>query len=229
MKTLSAIVLMLILVPTAFCAGLYWESEMVTTGAPGGDKTDMIKTFHAGYAVRIEQADSITIMDLKSGKIYSLDPKSKSYREINVDEMFKGGKDEQAAQEFVAKMMEDVKVEKTSETRKIGDFNCTKYIVTMMGVNSVYWMTDDVKEFSNLRDETLKYADKFKNNPMLQKSLSMAGGIEKLSGFMIEVTSEVSLGTKPIKTTNTVKKVEKKDFDAATFAVPSDYTKMVSN
>lgn len=233
MKSLRNLIILcvvsMLVAPAALCAGLYWESEMKTSGSPGGEKTESIKTHHAGYAVRIEQGENTTIMDLKNGKIFNLEPKSKTYQEINVDEMFKGGKDELAAQEFVAKMMEDVKVEKTSEVKKIGEFNCVKYVVTMMGISSVYWMTDDVPQFAGLRDETLKYAAKYKDNPMLQKTLSMAGGIEKLTGFMIEVSSEISLGTQSIKTTNTVKKIVPKEIDPVMFTIPSDYTKLESH
>ena len=206
---------------------LYWESVVKTGGMPEGlpenlpkevrdqmlvqfkGETDTQKHYLTPYASRTETKQGITIIDFKTMTIYQLNPMNKTYTEISIPSMMKGQMGEMAK-----KMAEDSKVTRTNETKKIAGYRCRKYIVTIMGSKSEYWMSKDVegyREFEALNEKMLKKHPEFKQMQM--------GGFSGKEGFPVETTTNM-MG---IKTTTALEKIEEKPLNKALFKIPNGY------
>jgi hypothetical protein len=105
---------------------------------------------------------STTIMRLDKGLLYQIDHKKKTYKEmpLNVKQMIDENVAEQGedAKEFAAMAQEmaeafpesmEVKVTETPEKKKIGNWNCRKYLIdTKMAIgdtSSEAWATEELK------------------------------------------------------------------------------------
>jgi Domain of unknown function (DUF4412) len=204
-------------------ADFYWESQVTSSGMPGGqDKDEITKTYMKDGAMRTESSDGIMIMDMENGLIYQIDNVKKTYSELNLATMFSGDSE---AQQFMANMMksmaEDIKIEKMDETKKISGYKCTKYVVTIMGMQSEQWVTKDVKGYTELQKSSKKYLEKFKDNPMVKNMIGNPA-FDKVDGFPIQTVSQMG----NIKTMSTVTKIEKKSFGDKLLKPPAGYTKV---
>jgi hypothetical protein len=200
--------------------GLVWETEIVQSGKAGQkDTTDKTKTYHSGDAMRIESTDGITILNMKTGNLYQLDPQKKTYTERALNKMFDDSSQEgNSAEKMMSGMADLVKVEKTDETGTISGFKCIKYTLTIMGMVSEHWLTTDVASFKTLNAKAKENMKEMAKTPMLQSILGVASN-EKLDGFPVKTISQIG----SVKTTTTVKKVDNWKIDATKFEIPSDY------
>ena len=214
--------------PAVFAAeGLYWETEQITSGMPGANNSkNLIKTYQTEDAYRIDNPDGITIFKFRDGNIIRIDDKKKTYSETPLDQMFGDNeKDNARAREMMKKMAEDVKIEKTSETETINGYKCTKYNVSVMGIKTEQWVTEEIKAYNKLKEKIKKQVEKYKDNPMLSQMLGLSKDIEQVKGFpMKTVTKMGAFGAE-----NTVQKVEVKNIDDSIFAPPSDYAKVAGS
>ena len=214
-------------------AGLYWETKIVTGGMPKGlpknlpkeaqdqileqfkAKTEITKNYLTSYASRTETEGMIVIIDFDNMNMYQLDPGAKTYTKVNIVSMMG---------QMPEGMMKDMQVTPTNETRKIAGYKCKKYIVTVMGMKSEHWLSKDVKGYEEFK---AIYKKILKKNPGL-KQMPMTGMSGK-EGFPVETVSNV-MG---MKTTTTLKKIEKKSLSKELFKVPRGYKlrelKMPSN
>jgi len=223
---IAIIAFLLIWIPSSF-AGLYWETHMKMTGVPGGqDKDETTKTYMTEDSMRVDSSDGIMIFRLKDGVIYTIDTVKKTYSEMQLDNMFQGkdGESSKKAQEMMASMAQSMEVKKTSETKKISGYNCTKYIVSIMGMETEQWVTEDIKEFNKLRIAMRAYSEKYKSNPLVQSVVGNAS-FEDIKGCPIYSSSQFG----NMKTENKVIKVEVKKIDDDLFKVPSGYAKIESS
>ncbi|MBN1551823.1 DUF4412 domain-containing protein [bacterium] len=207
-------------------AGMYWESQVISTGVPGaGEGVKVTKNYQTDFALRTDNDDGITIFNFETGIFYSIDPEKKTYSETKLDEMFKPDDESaQFAQSFMKQMAENMSIKKTDETKEINGYNCTKYIVTIMGMDTIQWVTKDIEGYKELREAASKYAEKLKNNPQLSSMLGMGEAYKEIDGFPIKTTSEMG----PVKSETTVIKVEMKDLDKSLFSIPEGYAKVKS-
>jgi hypothetical protein len=206
-------------------ADLYWESEQVTKGAPGqADGTRIVKNYYTSRASRIETGDcKVMIMDLDKMTMVHLNPADKTYTESNMEE-FGGprnmpGMDKAQQKKMMESMMQSMQVTPTNETKTINGYKCRKHMVSVMMVNSEYWLSKDVKGYEELKAIGAKMAKSFEKNPML-KQMNIAGMMDKLDGFPVQTVSQVMRGT----ITNTLVKIEKKSLGDDLFKVPAGYT-----
>ena len=95
----------------------------------------------------------------------------------------KDKEDAERAEKMMKNMVKDVTVEKTDETQTINGRKCTKYNVTMMGISTEQWVTKDVKTFMELKEDTKKYMEKFKDNSMISQMMNMDTSAGKVDGF----------------------------------------------
>ena len=223
---LLALIFFLTLLPMAY-GDLYWVSVVKTGGMPKGlpknlpkevrdqmlaqfkGETDTQKHYLTSYASRTETKQGITIMDFESMTIYQLNPINKTYTRIDMRSMMKGQMGEMAK-----KMVEDSKVTRTNETKKIAGYQCRKYIVAIMGSESEYWMSKDVegyREFEALNEKMFKKHPEFKQMQM--------GGFTGKEGFPVETMTNM-MG---IKTTTVLEKIEEKSLSRGLFKIPSGY------
>lgn len=219
---------LVLMTSSAAMADLYWESDQETKGMPGRpDETRVIKTYLTAYASRTELEGQITIMNFDTKIMYHLNPKDKTYQQINMAEMGKPpemkGEKGQMQQQMMKNMMGNMQVTPTEETRQIAGYNCRKYLVSGMMMNSDYWLSKDVKGYEEVKEIGKKVAGVFDDNPMM-KQMNIAGMMSQLDGFPVQTVMNVMKGT----STTTLKKIEKKTLDKSLFTIPAGYTQTQS-
>ncbi|MCX5881783.1 MAG: DUF4412 domain-containing protein [Deltaproteobacteria bacterium] len=228
LKFLLFSVILGLMISSAAVADLYWESDQETKGMPGRpDETKVIKTYLTSYASRTEREGQITIMNFDTKIMYHINPQAKTYQQINMAEMGKPPeiKDEkgQMQQQMMKNMMGNIQVTPTQETRQIAGYNCQKYLVSGMMMNSDYWLSKDVKGYEELKEIGKKVTTIFDENPMM-KQMNIAGMMGQLDGFPVQMVMNIMKGT----STTTLKKIEKKSLDKSLFSVPEGYTQTQS-
>jgi len=221
-------VVLCLMTSSAAMADIYWESDQETKGMPGRpDETNVIKTYLTAYASRTEREGQITIMNFDTKIMYHINPQAKTYQQINMAEMGKPpeikGEKSQAQQQMMKNMMGNIQVTPTEETRQIAGYNCHKYLVSGMMMNSDYWLSKDVKGYEEIKEIGKKIAGIFDENPMM-KQMNIAGMMSQLDGFPVQMIMNIMKGT----STTTLKKIEKKSLDKSLFSVPEGYTQTQS-
>jgi hypothetical protein len=212
-----AVLLVAVLATWAF-AGIYYEQDMKTPAqagmAPQGHK---MVCYISGAKMRVEMqvptGNVISIWRFDQSKMYNLMPDNKMYMEMPIPK---------PSPEVEAKAQ--ATVTKTDETKKIGNYNCTRYDVTMKGlpgmpaegVTSQYWMTTDV----DVADEWAKFSETQGRSQSVKLFTDMAN----LKGFPILMEVNTPAG----KMTMTVTTVKKQDVPDSMFEIPADYTNMAA-
>jgi len=225
LKYLLFSVVLGLMISSVAMADLYWESDQETKGMPGRpDETKVIKTYLTEYASRTEREGQITIMNFDTKVMYQINPQAKTYQQINIAEMgkppeMKGEKGQQMQQQMMKNMMGNIQVTPTQETRQIAGYNCQKYLVSGMMMNSDYWLSKDVKGYEEVKEIGKKVSAIFDENPMM-KQMNIAGMMGQLDGFPVQTVMNIMKGT----STTTLKKIEKKSLDKSLFSVPEGYT-----
>jgi hypothetical protein len=228
LKLLLFSVILGFMTSSAAMADLYWESDQETKGMPGRpDETKVIKTYLTAYASRTEREGQITIMNFDTKIMYHINPQAKTYQQINMAEMGKPpemkGEKGQMQQQMMKNMMGNIQVTPTQETRQIVGYNCQKYLVSGMMMNSDYWLSKDVKGYEEIKEIGKKVAAVFDENPMM-KQMNIAGMMGQLDGFPVQMVINIMKGT----STTTLKKIEKKSLDKSLFSVPEGYSQTQS-
>jgi len=228
LKFLLFSIILGLITSSAAMADLYWESDQETKGMLGRpDETKVIKTYLTAYASRTEQEGQITIMNFDTKIMYHINPQAKTYQQINLAEMVKPpemkGEKGQMQQQMMKNMMGNIQVTPTQETRQIAGYNCQKYLVSGMMMNSDYWLSKDVKGYEEIKEIGKKVASVFDENPMM-KQMNIAGMMGQLDGFPVQMVMNIMKGT----STTTLKKIEKKSLDKSLFSVPEGYTQTQS-
>jgi hypothetical protein len=205
-------------------ADVYWESEQETKGMPGRpDETRIIKTYLSENAFRTEREGQITIMNFDTRIMYHLNPQAKTYQQINMAEIGKPpemkGEKGQMQQQMMKNMMGNIQVTPTEETRKIAGYDCKKYQVSGMMMNSDYWLSKDVKGYDEVKEIGKRISVIFDENPMI-KQMNIPGMIGQLDGFPVQMVMNIMQGT----STTTLKKIEKKSLEKSLFSIPEGYT-----
>ena len=223
---LIALLIFITLSPPAY-GDIFWESIITTKGMPVGlpgnlppqmlaqfNKTDTAKNYLTSSASRTDTSDGIMIMDFDTKTMYQLNTKDKTYTKVNMMSVMTSpfGKG------MVKGMTDDMKITPSNETKTIAGYKCIKYNVTMMGSDSEYWLSKDVKGYSEFRSLGKKMEDLFLKNPSLRQTCmaSMAG---KLDGFPVQTVINVMGMT----TTTTLKSIEEKPLGKDLFKVPKGY------
>jgi hypothetical protein len=223
LKLLLFSIILGLMASSAAMADLYWESDQETKGMPGRpDETKVIKTYLTAYASRTEREGQITIMNFDTKVMYQINPQAKTYQQTNMAEMGKPpemkGEKGQMQQQMMKNMMGNIQVTPTQETRQIAGYNCQKYLVSGMMMNSDYWLSKDVKGYEEVKEIGKKIASVFDENPMM-KQMNIAGMMGQLDGFPVQMVMNIMKGT----STTTLKKIEKKSLDKSLFSVPEGY------
>lgn len=167
------------------------------------------------------------VLDLNKNVIYVIYPGSKSYVEANLPfDISKLVPEQMAAMLKMMKMT--VTVNPNGESKKIGDWNCKGYDITMnmqmMTMKMKSWVTQDVpfdwKAFSE---------------KMFPQIMKLSGSIglgendlkefKKLEGFQVAMEMTMNMMGKDIKTTSQVVEMSKKSAPAGIYSVPQGYTK----
>lgn len=206
-------------------------------------KDEMVVNWMAKDRARTDNGEkSTTILRLDKGLLYQIDHQKKTYKEmpLNIKQMIDENVAEQGeeAKEFAALAQEmaeafaesmEVKVTETPEKKKIGNWNCQKYILEtkmpMGETSSEVWATPDLKI-------------DWKNYLMLSNAM-MAGspGFEKMidkiyremskikGAIVLQVNTTKAMGTE-VKSSTELVEFEEKTPSAGVYDVPAGYKKV---
>ena len=232
--TIAAIAIMLTLVVLPARADIYMKQKnhtdaMSIMGQTQPAKDEMNITWIAKDKSRTDTGDkNTTILRMDKGLLYQIDHQKKTYKEmpLNIKQMIdenvadKGKEAEEAAalaQEMAAAFAEsmEVKVTPTDEKKKVGNWNCRKYLLdTKMAMGeskSEAWATEELKidwksylmltnammagspGFEKMIDKIYQEMSKIKGVIVLQLNTTKAMGIEvKSSTELLEFSEQAA-------------------------------------
>lgn len=167
------------------------------------------------------------VMDLNKDVIYVIYPDSKTYVEAKLPlDMTKLVPEQMAAMMSMMKMT--VAVSPTSETKKIGNWNCKGYDVTMtmsmMTMKMKSWVTQEVpfdwKAFSEkMFPQVMKLSGSMGMDENAIKEF------KKIEGFQVAMEMTMNMMGQDMKITSKVLEISKKPAPAGIYSVPPGYTK----
>jgi hypothetical protein len=229
----------------AFSQGLYWESTM--TPPIAGAKEIHSTSYYRPHMFKQVSGEQASIFRLDKGLLIRVDKERKEYSEMTFAELEAQVKEASKAMEAqmteMKKQLEKmppeqrkmlgqfigdttkggrgdttIEVTKTSETKTISGYSCTKYVVKLGGKEfGSVWTTTGVPGFPAMRDDFRDFSQRMASL-MPSRGSQIAVGMRKIDGFPIQTTMA--------NITTTVTKVEKRSVAASEFEVPSGYTKV---
>jgi len=222
---MGTLMTILLLFGSAAWADIYWEAVQESKGMMHKpDSTGIIKNYMTTNAFRVEHEEGVTIMDFASKTMYQIDPASKTYQQLDMTTLGQPpaemkGEQAEAAQKMMKGMMSEIQVTPTQEKKQIAGYDCQKYLVSMMMMQSEYWLSKAVPGYAEIKEIGKKMKSLFEGNPMVQQ-MNIAGMMDKLDGFPVQTVMHMMNGT----ITTTLKTIETKSLDPSLFKVPAGYT-----
>lgn len=233
---LSAITLSLSF-SNAFAGDIYMAHKFSTDTykkdkKDGETETKTTTQWFAGDKVRSNDGNESILMRLDKDSIYTLDNKKQTYTAIQASTL---GVPAQAGDEQMPAMMAsmmgsmmkmEVTIEPTTETKKIGKWNCTRYnqTVSMMGIatTSELWATEEVMIDKKLLDKF--FASQFMTKPgMGEFAGKMQKEAEKIKGCVVYSKSVTISGNNRTETIDEVTEIKEQAAPAETWVVPAKY------
>lgn len=229
------VLVIFIVVSSPAYSDIYWEDVMETGGMPqglenlpkqareqimaqSGPEKETLRHYLTDHAFRTDTGNAIVIIDFDTMTVYNLDVRKKTYSKTEIASVM----NDKMGQALLKGMTQDIKVTPTDETREIAGYPCKKYVMTMMGQQSEYWLSKDVEGYKEFRDMTRKLEKIFEKHPVLRQT-SIVGMMSKLDGFPVKTVMNM-MG---MNTVTTLKKIEKKSLDKSLFKVPKGYKREV--
>ena len=191
---------------------------------PPQDKT--ITIWIAKDKMRRDQGDTSSIAKLDNDKlvVYRLNHSKKTYTELSV-----GSSDLQGAASAMAGDLK-LKVTATNESKKIGNWNCKKYLQTMeMGITPItseIWASEDIKipyyEFYEKVSATMMAQQPQTKVPVA----AILEETKKIKGVPVLTTTTMTVMKNiQVNTSRELLEVKEETAPAGTFDLPEGYTK----
>jgi len=230
MRFATAVALVALFSAPALCADLVLTKAKHTDAVklpgqeePAKDTTEI--TWYGKDRMRNEEGDRVTIVRADLKKMYLLDTKAKTVSTIDLPfEMKKHIPAEMAP--MMEQMMGQMKVTvaATTETKKIKEWNATKYTMTMalpMGgsITQDIWATKDI-EFDRAAFAELNGA----MMSTIRGGASMASEFKKIEGIPVLTERTQSIMGQSSKAREEVGSAEMKDAPEGHYEVPKGYT-----
>jgi hypothetical protein len=194
-------------------------------------------TWFAPGKIRMDHGDTSSVIVLMDkNAIYSLNHKTKSYREIPFDaigdvnrliEREAGSKEgadsmKQMIEGMMSMMKVSAEVTPTEETKEILGYKCKKYLVKMnmgtVAVNSELWATEDIKvDYDMYNKASYSFMLQF---PGIDKAIEE---MKKVKGFTVSGSSSMTMMGANVNTSTKLLVAEEKPSPAGTFEIPKDY------
>lgn len=198
-------------------------TKMMGKEQPAKDTTEV--TWIAKDRMRIEEGDSVTIVRADLKKMYVLDLKAKTASTIELPfDMKKYVPAEYAGMMEQMTSQMKVTVTPTTETRKIKEWNATKYTMTMTtpmggGFTQDIWATKDVQldaaAFAEMSASFMSVG---------MGGAAIAAEYKKIEGFAVLTERTQTMMGQSSKSREEVTAVEKKDAPEGNYDVPKDFT-----
>lgn len=206
---------------------------------PASDETEEI--WITGKGIRNDGPKGSMIMDLNGKKIYMLDHQKKSYMEMpmNMGQMMKDAAGQKTMDEEESKQVDEAMqgmmqgamqmqatVQPTGETKKINNWNCKKYILTLntfMGViTSEIWASEDIKIDKDLYD---KFTSALMGMmPGMQGSMeSMMKEMQKIKGVHVRNVTKTNMMGQTITSTTDLLEFKDGTAPANLLKLPAGY------
>lgn len=220
--------------------GEIYMSHKISTDSFKKDKKDgetevrTSKQWFAGDKLRTDDGNESVLMLLDKDTIYTIDHKKKTYSAIQASTLgmpVDAGAEGEQVPAMVSSMMGnmfkvEVSIEPTSETKKIGQWNCTKYNQTlkMMGVTTTteLWATEDVAIDKKLLDKLMTSQFMAKSG-MQNLASKMQKEAEKIKGCVVYSKSVTTMGNKRTETIDEVSEIKEQAAPQETWVVPAKY------
>ncbi|MDH4156761.1 MAG: DUF4412 domain-containing protein [candidate division Zixibacteria bacterium] len=208
--------------------------EMMGTKKPAS--YDTTETWLGKDMARMNAADNkSTILRADKNMIYMLDNTAKEYAEMPLDafgdiaKMAQLDNDEEAAKvaEMMKAMMGAIKVTvtPTEETKKVGDWDCTRYVLEMtmpMGSQQMdMWATEDLEIDADMY--RLLTSSFMSNMPGFQ---DMMTEMKKIKGMTVFSTGKVEMMGSEVTSSTEIIEFQKKDAPAGNYDIPEGYKKI---
>lgn len=183
--------------------------------------------------VRVSDGVSDSIVDLGSGAIISIDHKKKKYFETSLEEIraqFAEMEKMLADNPMLEQMLGDltnIQVEKTTETRMVAGFSCTKVIMRLgAGFTFHLWITDQIQVPTDFYDarKMLHVA----MGPMASNFDKMYEELKKIGGLALASEVDGSMMGMKIRSVSEATEVRKGPIPPGTFDPPAGYKKKKS-
>ena len=204
--------------------------EMMGQKTPEKNDTSIV-WLTEGKACSQTGSEAAIIFDAKKGLMYMVDHEKKQYSVIPMDLFGTGSKEDASKKDEMAKMMQamggsvEIKVTPTDETKKIGDWNTTKYNVDMkimmMPSKQELWATEDIKI-----DYTMFNAV---SNGMMAQMPGFDKIVEEMKqvkGITVKSITKTSAMGGEIVTTSELLEYAEKDSPDGVFDIPEGYKKV---
>lgn len=204
--------------------------EMAGQKQPEKNDTTIMWLTEGNVCLQIGNVSAV-IFDAEKGVMYMVDHEKKEYLVVPMD-LFDGGSEEGASEsDEMAKMMQammgetEVTVTKTDETKKIGDWNCTKYDVeismAMMTTKQELWATEDIKI-----DYTMFNAVNGGMMAQMPGFDKIVEEMKQIEGVAVMTIVRVSMMGQEITTTTELIEYAEKDAPEGVFDIPEGYKKV---
>jgi hypothetical protein len=228
MRPLLCFALAALLSAPAFSADLVITKTKSREDRPG---KDVVETMWVGKdRMRVEEGHTVVILRNDQKKLYMLDTRAKTYGTIELPMDIKAHVPPEA-QALVDALRASTKasVTPTSETRKVREWNATKYVLSMSvsmtgrdaALTESIWSTRDVKIDSPAWKEMSSTLVMLKmSGPDLTTELA------KIEGLPVLIERTLDTNGKVVKSRDEVTLVESKDPPADNYELPKDYTEI---
>lgn len=225
------VILMVFVFPALAGADVFMKEKQHTDGMtmmghaqPPQDKTATV--WISRDKMRRDQGDTSSIAILEKDKliIYHLNHPKKTYTELSL-----GPKD---VHETASSMASDIKVKvvPTDETRKIGTWNCRKYLqemdMGMMPMTSEIWATEDIKIPEIDFYERVSSAMAAPQPGMNMPTAGMQEEMKKIKGMpVLTLTTMTIMQNTTVKTSRELVEIKEDTAPPGAFDIPKGYTR----
>jgi hypothetical protein len=225
----------------AWADGFYMKQKQHTDafqmmGRTQPAKDEVTETWISGRKARFDSAEGSTVIDLDKKTMTLIDHDEKNYTEAPLGKGLGGmgtagaegaqdPKSKQAMQAMMAAMAKtETKVTDTGEKKKIGQWNCRKYLVeTKMAtgqVNSEVWASEEIKIETEVFSALQQAMSAF--HPGMGTS---AEEMKKIKGVQVMSKSTTQSMGAVIRSTSELSEATAKNIPADIFKVPDGYSK----
>jgi hypothetical protein len=230
--TVSAVVLAVVVSGSHADISMIQKQTTVTSknGKVSDTKTDTSTYWIASDKLRMDGKKESVLLRLDKNVIEMINNEKNSYEEVPLS-ILTGSSDKSADQNPAAAIMGnfikmEITVEPTTETKKFGNWNCTKYneTIKIMGTTTEaeLWATEDVKVSPEIFK---KFSSSMflRNASMKDMATKLIKEYEKIKGFVVFSKSTSKVSGKDIVTTSEIMDAKEGAPPANMYDVPAKF------
>ncbi len=234
--TAKAIAVALMLLPALASADVFMKQKhhtdaMKMMGQTMPAKDEIHTIWLSGERARMDGPESSSIVRMDKNVMLLLNHKKKTYVEIPMGQeknTMPGMSEQESA--TIQKLMKNmpktvITITPTGERKKINNWNCTKYIQTLSGMNrSEIWATEDIKLNMDVFSKLL--AAMTVKNPGMGGALDDAAAeMKKIRGVTVLTVSNMEMMGTKVNSSTELLEIKEGTAPAGIFEIPAGYKK----